>query len=75
MCYIAFHCDVMSLSFLCAFVTLNKKITYLLTYLLVSRVNECDTSTLVRHAYCVVGSYGRRQRRLRSYAKLLSAIS
>ena len=27
MCYTAFHCDVMSLSFLCAIVTLNKKIT------------------------------------------------
>ena len=35
MCYIASHYDVMSLSFLCAFATLNKKITYLL-YLLVA---------------------------------------
>ena len=35
MCYIASQCHVMSLSFLCAFVTLNKKITYLLTYLLI----------------------------------------
>ena len=34
MCYIASHCDVMSLSVLCEFVTLNKNITYLLTYLL-----------------------------------------
>jgi len=31
---IASHCDVMSLSCLCAFVTLNKRLlTYLLTYL------------------------------------------
>ena len=37
MCYIASHCDAMSLSFLCAFVTLNKRLlTYLLTYLLIA---------------------------------------
>jgi len=34
--YIASHCDVMSLSFLCAFVALNKKITYLLILILIS---------------------------------------
>jgi len=39
MCYIAFHCDVMSLPFLCAYVTLNKKLlTYLHTLLCLSPV-------------------------------------